>query len=121
MTDLFVVQAAVEYHCQRYGGDLRNEEAEPHGVQPAELGKHKSAGQKQQQLAHRAHDQAEHAVAQCLEYTGKHDGHAREAKADGDDAQGGNADGEHRVRCAEQAQQRAEMCIRDSCMGAGAP
>ncbi len=28
-------------------------------------------------------------------------------KRDGDDAQGGNADGEHRVRCAEQAQQRA--------------
>lgn len=81
MTDLFVVQAAVEYHCQRYGGDLRNEEAEPHGVQPAELGKHKSAGQKQQQLAHRAHDQAEHAVAQCLEYTGKYDGHARRSKS----------------------------------------
>ncbi len=68
--DLLAVDPAQEQGRQAYGEQLRNGEGPPDDGQPTDAGQKESDRQQYHQLTHDRYHQAEHAVAQSLEYGG---------------------------------------------------
>ena len=100
-----VVGLLQEEHRQQDGGDLRNGEGEPDGVEPQGDGKQVGHGDDEHDLADHRHDQAVEAVSEGLEHGGADDAGSGEDETDADDPEGRDADGDHVRRVVEHADQ----------------
>ena len=95
----------MEQYRRGKAAGLRKRERQPEG-RKADVREQHGGGQEEDKLTQQRHDKRLAPAAQSLHAAGQDDGNAGKAERSGDDADGGDAEGEHGIRGVEQPQKR---------------